>query len=536
MRSTWGVLACSALVCLATACGSVQADDDDTTTADAATGAPDAPNATFSVSADTSTILIAPDQQVSVQVMITRGPGFTDAVDVALQNPPTGITASVAHVDAGATTGMLTITADASAPQSLTTTNFHAVAPSGPSADTPVTVHVRGRAGEPDVTWGQDGVLATTIPALAAAAALQSDGKIVVLGNAGGSCVVARFDPDGSPDDTFGNGGVVTYTTGSPTSCRDIIVTQDGTMVLTANLTVGAATSARLVMLGDTGAALQQEILPLGGGVTSAQATGLLQLGSGQIVVVGQQTTSGGGKVGSVWKRNQDLSGVVGFGSANGSALISFSGHTPDLRAAGVTSDGSILVGAHLTAPSGLGVARLNPGTGVVDNTFNNGAGSRAIDAPAGASFYFGDLAVLGDGRIALTGTTTVGGQQCLGFTVSAVGTSVVGPLAHALGAGVGANLCHRTFFDGGTKLVVVGQGATAGGVVGVYGWARYEATGSFALDTGFGVGGTGAASDPSSTPSELVDVLWLPDGRYLGVGSYDVGGTAKIALVRLWS
>src|SRR5690349_15034421 len=46
-------------------------------------------------------------------------------------------------------------------------------------------------------------------PSAATATALQPDGKIVLVGNAGRDVAVARLNPDGTLDTSFGNGGSV---------------------------------------------------------------------------------------------------------------------------------------------------------------------------------------------------------------------------------------------------------------------------------------------------------------------------------------
>ena len=59
--------------------------------------------------------------------------------------------------------------------------------------------------------------------------AVQTDGKLVVAGNAGGSIVVARFNADGSPDTTFGNAAgelVVDYARGEQVA--DVAIARNG--------------------------------------------------------------------------------------------------------------------------------------------------------------------------------------------------------------------------------------------------------------------------------------------------------------------
>jgi uncharacterized delta-60 repeat protein len=73
--------------------------------------------------------------------------------------------------------------------------------------------------GSPDLTFGTGGVTAAAgffywENPIARAIAVQADGKIVVAGTAAAQFVLARFNPDGTPDQTFGSNGIVRPTTG----------------------------------------------------------------------------------------------------------------------------------------------------------------------------------------------------------------------------------------------------------------------------------------------------------------------------------
>ena len=65
-------------------------------------------------------------------------------------------------------------------------------------------------AADLDPTFGDGGgVLFDVGPEAAAnATAVQPDGKILVAGRQGSNAFLARFNPDGSRDATFGDGGV----------------------------------------------------------------------------------------------------------------------------------------------------------------------------------------------------------------------------------------------------------------------------------------------------------------------------------------
>src|SRR5206468_3360140 len=66
--------------------------------------------------------------------------------------------------------------------------------------------------GDPDPSFGSAGTMtfrAQGLDSLANDVAIQPDGKIVLAGYASGDFAVARLNPNGSPDTSFGNGGSV---------------------------------------------------------------------------------------------------------------------------------------------------------------------------------------------------------------------------------------------------------------------------------------------------------------------------------------
>jgi len=99
---------------------------------------------------------------------------------------------------------------------------------------------VAQEAGDLDVTFGSEGKVTTEIMGTAFAAALQTDGKIVVAGgtsdpNTAGTgnadFGLARFLSDGSPDLTFGGDGHVTTDLGSYEAARAVLLQPDGKIV-----------------------------------------------------------------------------------------------------------------------------------------------------------------------------------------------------------------------------------------------------------------------------------------------------------------
>jgi uncharacterized delta-60 repeat protein len=185
--------------------------------------------------------------------------------------------------------------------------------------------------------------------------AIQPDGKIVAAGYAGDDVAVVRYLSDGSPDEDFGTGGVVTgIATGL---ANDVSIQPDGA-ILVAGLTTlthdpehdfGDLFVARLLADGNP-----DPSFGLGTGVVFSD--------------VGGQTNAA-----------ENVAVLPG-----GSILVSGSSPNPDSDGVGIDDHTDL--------------ARYQPG-GLLDPGFGNG-GTLTLDAFVGA-----DLAVQPDGRLLLIGT-----------------------------------------------------------------------------------------------------------------------------------
>ena len=91
--------------------------------------------------------------------------------------------------------------------------------------------------GSLDSTFGSGGKVATTfskMSGMAAGLALQPDGKIVVAGWAGGDRRIVRYNAGGSLDTTFGpnRNGIVITDLGKGDQCSSIAIQPDGKIVV----------------------------------------------------------------------------------------------------------------------------------------------------------------------------------------------------------------------------------------------------------------------------------------------------------------
>ena len=91
------------------------------------------------------------------------------------------------------------------------------------------------KSGALDPTFGLGGKVTTDFGSLTSAAygvALQRDGKIVVAGLAGGDIALARYEPDGSLDGSFGESGKVLTDLGVYSAAFRIVLQPDGKIVV----------------------------------------------------------------------------------------------------------------------------------------------------------------------------------------------------------------------------------------------------------------------------------------------------------------
>jgi uncharacterized delta-60 repeat protein len=208
-----------------------------------------------------------------------------------------------------------------------------------------MTVHRLTRDGELDPTFGNAGVVTIAFvrgdgaqsDAYGAAIALQSDGKIVVAGTANFQCCIwtdstgdlalARLNPDGSLDETFGSGGRVLYDHGASETIDQggLVIEPDGTIVVAGHRSI--------VETGETG-------LPTYGLLARFTADGLIDSSFGQqgvtLIDVGYDDSVS----------DASAHGIVGLPDGSIVAAFTASASEPD----------STMVVARLAAGGGPGV------------------------------------------------------------------------------------------------------------------------------------------------------------------------------------
>jgi uncharacterized delta-60 repeat protein len=364
--------------------------------------------------------------------------------------------------------------------------------------------------GSLDTSFGTSGngqVMTLLSPtAQANTVAIQSDGKIVVGGDTYVSnreeFALARYNPNGTLDTSFGNGGVVIThfavptskkTTNSSSGAIESLVIQPDGQILVAGVawfTINGSSSEDVPLARyNTNGTLDTSF---GNGGTvftrtgttyeAARSVGLQTInGVTKIVVVGDSTSSGQNPDDTVVIR-YNLNGSIdtSFGVNGIASLTSF----PMIAVAGaIQPDGKILAAGWWDPNQntiGFGLARFNA-DGSLDTTFNGDGAVGTIPGP----LYEGEawsVVVQPDGAIIL------GGQM-------AVPTPNTSPQTYTVD----------------------------------FGLARYTPTGQ--LDPSFGPSGTGIVLTPVGSPSHAVGhaLALQADGAIVAAGN-GAGGPMIVA------
>lgn len=312
------------------------------------------------------------------------------------------------------------------------------------------------------------------------AAALQSDGKILVAGHAlNGSTydvALARFTTDGVLDTSFdGDGLVMTAIGSSADQAMAVAIQTDGKIVLAGTSYNGSNFDFAVVRYTKAGAL--------------------------------DTTFSGDGKATAAIGSGDDVAWAVA-----------------------VQSDGKIVVAgrSHNGSNQDIALARFTS-AGVLDTTFSSD-GKLTTAVGAGDDVAYG-VVVQGDGKMVAAGysaNATDSEMALVRYTAAgALDTSFSGDGKLTVAAGGGNNVATAVALQSDGKIVVAGD-ITAGTQ---RDFAVVRCTAAGALDTAFG--GDGIATLDISNGDDLAQAIALKDGNILVAGASHNGGSYDFSLAR---
>ncbi len=244
----------------------------------------------------------------------------------------------------------------------------------------------------------------------ACAAAVQSDGKIVVAGSSDGDFALARYNADGSLDTGFGNGGMVTTDfSGQEDKAYTMAIQSDGKIVLAGRSNGWYFVLARYnadgsldANFGSGGKVITQ--FEAGG----ADAESLTIQSNGKIVVAGRICN---GCYFAVARYNTDGSLDSTFGD-DGMVTTEFAGAA---YAAAVQSDGKIVVAGYTANGIAFALVRYNA-DGSLDTSF--GSDGKVQTNFGGTDFAYA-LAIQADGKIIAAGFRHTGNPSNYDFALA---------------------------------------------------------------------------------------------------------------------
>jgi uncharacterized delta-60 repeat protein len=298
------------------------------------------------------------------------------------------------------------------------------VAQLGGSGSTPrVFALARYRSdGQPDTSFGNGGALTTSFGgnfAAASAVMLQPDGKIVVAGTvdfnpdlpgSGLDFALARYNPSGTLDGSFGKGGKVVFDFfGSFDQANGAVLQPDGKIIVvgsasydSANRDIGFAlarfnTDGSIDFGFGTGGKQITDFFGAG-----AKANGIVLQPDGKFVVAGTASDSATRPVATdiaLARYNSDGSLDTAFGTGGQTAIPFPDSATEQGNALALLPDGKIIVAGAafktLATPPDFALVRYNSDGGL--------DGIKTTDIAGGTDEAF-DLAVQSDGKVVLAG------------------------------------------------------------------------------------------------------------------------------------
>jgi len=258
-----------------------------------------------------------------------------------------------------------------------------------------------------DTSFNSTGTVLTSFTAntdVARSIAVQADGKIVVAGSAGGFAL-ARYNPNGSLDTSFGvSGKVITHIGTGDTSANAIVIQSDGRIVAAGYGSNGAYFAlVRYNMNGslDTSFGGTGIITTSVGGNSSAEANAVALQTDGKIIAVGE-SYNGSNQDFAIVRYNVDGTLDQTFGGSG--KVVTPIGPGYDIaHSVAIQTDGGIVVAGEAWNGGSydFGVVRYNSDA-TLDTSFN---GTGKVMTPINFSHDWGRaVSIQSDGKIVVAG------------------------------------------------------------------------------------------------------------------------------------
>jgi uncharacterized delta-60 repeat protein len=262
---------------------------------------------------------------------------------------------------------------------------------------------------------------------VATAVAIDSSGKIVVAGYSSSNVVdfaVARYNPDGTPDNTFNSTGKVLTNFGGDAAGTAVAIDWNDKIVVAGYSNAGGTYDFAVVRynvdgtLDTTFNATGRVLTNFGVGSGDFAAAAVIQ-SDGKIVVGGLSDASGIPYDFSLARYNPNGTLDLTF-NATGKVLTEFSGSgsVDRLQALAIQSDGKIVAAGDSlgSGHTNFAIARYTT-TGILDNTFN-GTGKVLTVFDSGSAMA-NAVVIQSDGKIVAAGSFDNGNRDGTDFALA---------------------------------------------------------------------------------------------------------------------
>lgn len=277
-------------------------------------------------------------------------------------------------------------------------------------------------AGDLDTTFGNRGIVTTKFGS-SHDVAIQADGKIIAVGDSIGNAgstdfALVRFNNNGSPDTTFGKGGIVTTDFGATDTGFAIVIQPNGKIVATgarSDLTGSGNIDLALARYNSSGSL--DATFGKGGKVTTdfgaADYGDSVVIGPDGKIIVGAFSYVGNLNSIALARYNSNGSLDTTF-NGDGKVTTALDGTIISATLVAVQPDNKIVVSGANYAGGGAFVLERYNTDGSLDATF--GTGGIVTTVFGGITFNAG-IAIQPDGKIILAGDTHANGTQDFALT-----------------------------------------------------------------------------------------------------------------------